>query len=111
VADSFQPPLASQEERVAYNQAWCRDLNKRKAGWVNDGSLAAGFRCECWQADCGARLQLSGTEWQEVRSQPNRFAVAPGHVAPDVESVVKEYPHVWLVDKYGKAGAVAEKLA
>ena len=48
---------------------------------------------------------------EEARSRPNRFAVAPGHVAGDLEVVVKEYPHFWLIEKHGEAGEVAEKLA
>jgi hypothetical protein len=47
---------------------------------------------------------------RRVRSRPNRFAVAPGHTAPDVESVVKEYPHFWILEKRGKAGEVSENL-
>jgi hypothetical protein len=73
----------------------------------------AGFRCECWQIDCGARLQLSGREWQEVRSRPERFAVAPGHLAidvePGVEEVVKKYEHFWIVEKRGEARDLAEE--
>ena len=101
----------SREERIARNEAWCRDLNERKAEWMRSGQLAAGFRCECWRVDCGARVRLSGREWREVRSRENRFAVAPGHTATDVEDVVNEYPHFWIVEKRGEAGDVAEELA
>jgi hypothetical protein len=75
------------------------------------GDLAAGFRCECWRLDCGARIPLSGTDWREVRSRANRFAVAPGHAGSLYETVVKEYPHYRLVEKRGEAGEVAEGLA
>ena len=61
--------------------------------------------------DCGERIPLSGSEWREVRSQANRFAVAPGHVAEDLEAVIKEYPHYWLIEKHGEAGELAEKLS
>jgi hypothetical protein len=64
----------------------------------------AGFRCECWQADCVERIPLSGEEWTMVRSEPNRFAVAPDHVAHGFEAVVTEYPRFWLVEKFGEAG-------
>jgi hypothetical protein len=101
----------SQEERIAKNEAWCRDLNMRKAEWMKSGQSAAGFRCECWRLDCGARVPLSGREWQEVRSRSNRFAVAPEHVAADREEVIKEYRHFWIVEKRGEAGEVAENLA
>jgi hypothetical protein len=103
----------SREERIAENEDFCRDLNERKAEWLKGGLQAAGFRCECWQIDCGARIRLSGREWQEVRSRPKRFAVAPGHLAidvePGVEEVVKKYEHFWIVEKRGEAGDVAEE--
>jgi hypothetical protein len=108
---SFQPPLGSRQERIAYNEAWCRDLNERMANWVTSGPSAEGFRCECWRVGCEERIQLSGEEWREVRSQANRFAVAPEHVAADLEAVIREYPHFWLIEKHGKAGEVAKKLA
>ena len=111
VADSVQPPLGSREERIAYNQDWSRQLNERKAEWIDNGYVAAGFRCECWQPDCGVRIRLSGGEWQKVRARPNRFAVAPQHVSTDIETVIEEHPHFWIVDKQGEAGDVAEKLA
>jgi hypothetical protein len=110
VAEPFQPPFGSREERIAYNEAWCRDLNERKAEWMKSFDLAAGFRCECGRADCGDRVRLSGREWEKVRSRANRFAVAPGHVAADLEMVIEEHPHFWLIEKHGKAGDTAEAL-
>lgn len=111
VAKSFQPSFGSREERIAHNEAWCRDLNERKAEWMKGGHLAAGFRCECWHVECDERIRLSGTEWKEVRLRPNRFAVVPGHIASEYESVIAEYPHFWLIEKQGEAGEVAEELA
>lgn len=105
----------SREERFAENEAFCRDLNERKAEWLRGGLQVAGFRCECWRIDCGVRLRLSREEWWEVRSRPERFAVAPGHTATDVEpgteEVVKKYEHFWIVEKRGKAGEIAAKRA
>ena len=105
----------SREKRIAENEAFFRDLNERKAEWLRGGLQAAGFRCECWRIDCGVRIQLSEREWQEVRSRAERFAVAPGHTAidvePGVEEVVKKYQHFWIVEKRGEAGDVAEKRA
>ncbi len=94
---------------MALNEAWYRDLNERKAEWLRGGLQAAGFRCECWRIDCGVRIQLSKREWEEVRSRATRFAVAPGLAAIDVEEVVKEYPHFWIIEKRGEAGDVAAK--
>jgi hypothetical protein len=111
VADAFQLPFMSREERIAHNEAWSRSLNERRAEWVSGRSEAMGFRCECWQANCSERIQLSPEDWHMVRSQPTRFAVAPSHVAKDFEAVVKECDGFWLIEKFGEAGAVAEELA
>ncbi len=103
----------SQKERIAENEAFCRDLNRSKNDWLRSGVSVAGFRCECWRLDCTERIRLSRPEWEEVRSRPERFAVAPGHTAndiePGVEEVVKEYEHFWIVEKRGEAGEIAEE--
>ena len=108
---SAQPPSGSREDRYAHNEDWCRDLNQRKAEWMQDGHLTAGFRCECWRVECGDRIRLSGRDWQKVRSRGTCFAVAPGHVAPGAEAVIEKHPHFWLVEKTGEAGDAAEELA
>lgn len=105
-----QETFGEREKRIAYNEAWNRELNERKAQWMRSGLTAAGFRCECGSGPCGVRLRLSKWEWDETRSEPNRFAVAPGHVAYDVEVVVKEYPDFWLVEKQGEAGDIVREL-
>jgi hypothetical protein len=100
-------------ERIAENEAFCRELNRSKDDWLRSGLQVAGFRCECWRIECGERLRLSKKEWQEVRSRPERFAVAPGHVAthvePEVEEVVQKHDHFWIVEKRGEAGEIAAK--
>ena len=101
----------SREKRLALNEDWCRDLNERKAEWIKSGHLSAGFRCECGEVDCADRIKLSGSQWTEVRSRGNRFAVAPGHVVAELEMVVKQYPDFWLIEKRGEAGDAAEASA
>jgi hypothetical protein len=102
--------FGSRAERVAYNEARSRKLNERNADSTEDGQPATGFRCECGHAECFELIPLSDTEWREVRSEPTRFAVVPRHVAVGVEVVTKQYPHVWFVEKRGRAGEVAEAL-
>jgi hypothetical protein len=104
-------PFGSRIERIAHNEAWARSLNERRAEWVSSSGEAPGFRCECWQRDCPERVPLSEMDWAMARSRPNRFVVAPGHVAEEVEGVVNEFSEFWLVEKLGEAGAVAESLA
>ena len=103
-------PFGTREQRVAFNEALCRQLNERKAEWIKIGLPTAGFRCECVTMHCGSRFELSPEQWQEVRSESSRFVVAPGHVAPEVEVVVEEYPDFWVVEKQGEARHIAEKV-
>ena len=42
---------------------------------------------------------------------PNRFAVAPGHVAESFEAVLTEHPGFWVIEKFGEAGKIAVELA
>ena len=111
MADAFQLPFGSREERIAHNEAWARSLNERIAEWASGRKEAMSFRCECWEADCSERIRLSPEDWRMARSQPNRFAVAPRHVAKGIEAVVTECDRFWLVEKFGEAGEVAEELA
>jgi hypothetical protein len=111
VAEPFQLPFGSREERIAHNEAWSRSLNERQAEWMGGREAMPGFRCECWQIECSERIPLSGEDWRMVRAEPNRFAVAPEHVAENFEAVVKTFPHFWVLEKFGEAGKVAEKLA
>jgi hypothetical protein len=113
VAEPVKPPFesGSREQRLAQNEDWCRDLNERKAEWIKTGHLTAGFRGECWRVECGDRIKLTERQWKEVRSRGNRFAVAPGHVVAESETVVKEYAHFWVIEKHGEAGDTAEASA
>jgi hypothetical protein len=112
MADSLQPPFGSREQRVAYNESWSRTINEKGAEWKLGREAMPDFRCECWQKGCEQDISLSAEDWKLARAKPNRFAVAPDHVAgEDFEAVVTTYPHFWLVEKRGEAGEIAEELA
>ena len=104
-------PSRPREERIARNEAWSRSLNERHAELAGGRDAMAGFRCECWQEECTERIPLSGEQWAMVRAEPNRFAVAPGHIAENFEAVIREFPRFWVVEKFGQAGEIAEQLA
>jgi hypothetical protein len=108
---SLEPRFGSREERIAYNEAWSRTLNQRRAQWAAGHEARPSFRCECWEHGCRERIPLSRAEWEMVRAEPSRFAVAPGHVAENFEAVIKAFPRFWMVEKFGLAGEIAERLA
>jgi hypothetical protein len=111
VSESLQPPFGSREQRIAYNEDWSRTINERGAAWKLGREPMPDFRCECWQKGCEQSISLSAEDWEVARAEPNRFAVAPDHVAKNVEVVVRTFPNFWLIEKTGEAGEVAKKLA
>ena len=76
------------------------------------------FRWRVFDASAGASIAASACDFpgrnggRSARG-PERFAVAPGHTAidvePGVEEVVKKYDHFWIVEKRGEAGEIAAK--
>jgi len=72
-------------------------------------SETSSFACECADLTCTAMMDLRLSEYEAVRSQPNQFAVLPGHVYPDVEEVVAEHDRYVIVSKLGVAAEIAEK--
>src|SRR3954471_6889697 len=101
------------ELRAARNQSLFRAVNDRLRD-LNDAVAALSdtfvIACECADTTCIATLEISGEEYAAVRKQPRQFAVLPGHVYPDVETVVSESDRYVVVEKVAAAGELAEKL-
>lgn len=103
---------AQSQERLAKNEAFFRQVNERinEAAAGMQGEQAYTFLCECSDPSCTERLSLTRIEYEDVRSKPTRFVLAPGHLAPEIEHVIeREGDHV-VVEKRGVAATVAAKL-
>ncbi|MGZ8706910.1 MAG: hypothetical protein ACXW0R_05945, partial [Gaiellaceae bacterium] len=57
-------------------------------GGVVDTDVAEDYVCECADDTCTQRMTLTRQEYEAVWSSPILFAALPGHVAPDIETVV-----------------------
>ena len=57
------------------------------------------FHCECGRDGCDARLSMTIAEYDAVRTENDRFAVAPGHESGDLERVVERNERYLVVDK------------
>jgi hypothetical protein len=98
--------------RLAQNEGIMRQVNERIgeiAEGLGGGDHRYDFLCECSQLDCVARISLTLAEYGHVREEGDRFAVLPGHEAPDVESVTERFDEYWIVEKTGLAGEVARE--
>jgi hypothetical protein len=85
--------MSSRDERIGLNEALFRQVNER----IEDLAQAFDLKsqpldivCECGDAACVERLSLSRGEYEQLRSNPQQFAVHPGHESPDLESVVAQ---------------------
>ena len=106
--------MDERERRLGQNEALFRQVNEHVRG-VNEsfGSLTERMEivCECGDASCAQRISIGIEEYEELRSNPDRFVVAPGHVDPtDVEEVVAHGGGWEIVQKRaGEASALAER--
>jgi hypothetical protein len=93
-------------ELQARNEALLRTVNEQiralgegASGWA-DAEQRFEFQCECGRTDaCGERLEMNLAEYERVRSQRDRFAVAPGHDNAEIENVVERNERFVIVDK------------
>jgi hypothetical protein len=99
-------------ERQSRNEALLREVNERVAE-VNeaaDENNLAGeetmfeFLCECGASGgqaggCTEVVRMTLNEYDQVRSQDDRFAVYPGHETEMLESVAARTDRFVIVDK------------
>jgi hypothetical protein len=98
--------------RIGENEALFREVNERVEG-LNTSFATITERmsivCECAHIDCVALLSITLEDYRRLRSDSATFAVVPGHVIPDVESVVEERDGYQVIRKH--AGGPAELAA
>jgi hypothetical protein len=100
----------TRQQRVAKNEALFRQVNER----IEDVNEALGadepvdFLCECGDENCTSPVSLTLAKYEQVRSNPTHFVIAPGHDGVDVERVIEQTDDFAVVEKFsGEAGRIA----
>jgi len=102
---------AKKQRRAAANEATIRDVNEgiERGQWPGEEDVPVGFRCECARLGCNQLVELSVREYEEIRANPRRFVLVPGHEFHDVETVVESRAGYVIVEKQDQAAEVAER--
>jgi hypothetical protein len=106
--------LSKQSERVGVNEALFREVNERIDQLHDELGGASSFEivCECGDASCIDRFNITSSDYEELRRDVHRFAVVPGHEKPDVEEVVEKRKEYLVVVKTDRdAQKAAEEMA
>jgi hypothetical protein len=98
----------SSEERIAQNEALFREVNERvREVHAGEREERISFLCECGLEECTETISLSFAEYEDVRSDPTQFAVAPGHEIGDVEAPIRRGDGFVLVRKHPTEATIA----
>ena len=86
--------------RLVHNEELFRSVNEAVSDAQapdEDGRIA--FLCECSDRECTERIRLTVQEYREVRSDPLRFVIVPGHETPAIENVIERTGGHEVVEK------------
>ena len=112
--------MQTRHQRQARNEALLREVNEQiervdqttqEAGLSEDATFE--FLCECGRVkgadiSCDEHVEMTLAEYEDVRSQDDRFALVPGHETPELEEVVRRTDKFVIVDKNPEAEPIVE---
>jgi hypothetical protein len=81
--------MSASLERLARNQALFREVNERIEAIASDNTNIE-FVCECSDTGCIETIDLRLTDYEQIRANPLRFVIKPGHEIDAVERVISE---------------------
>jgi hypothetical protein len=98
------------QARIAENEAAFRRINEAIAQghWPGAEDEPTAYRCECAQLGCNRMIALTPREYEQIRANPRRFFVLPGHEIAEAEQTIEGRTGYLVVEKRDQAGAVAE---
>jgi hypothetical protein len=108
---------AIQQERLARNEAFFREVNEHIDGKADNLTAVKGnddweweYFCECADPACVERVTMRRSEYEALRANPARFILCPGHAISAIEHVVAADPGRIVVEKDGRAATIALEL-
>lgn len=90
-------------------QSLRREVNRRISERESPAPVLQIF-CECGLPRCSERLTIGAERYEETRRFPTRFLIRHGHSSEE-ERVIDDYGEFLVVEKYGRSGVAAVRLA
>jgi hypothetical protein len=99
-------------DQEAINQTIFREMNE----WTEDDTdgregherTMDTYLCECGDARCSDPISLTRAEYERIRSEPTRFALALHHENPEIDTVIAENERFTTIEKsFGTASRIA----
>jgi hypothetical protein len=86
---------------VGLIEAAFRIANERTANWEERHTEGRSelYLCECAEQPCRKRVELTREQYEAVRADAQHFLVLPGHVVPDLETVVESFADYEVIEK------------
>ena len=100
--------MDSRAERIGRNEALFREVNERIKD-VSEDQSELEILCECGDAECTTTIRITPGEYEGLRADPTRFAVAHGHEMHDVEQIIISNDRYAVVEKFGEPTRVARE--
>ena len=101
--------MADWREDEARNETIFREMNEWTEEW-NDSNVHIdhpmdAYLCECSDRRCTDAISLTRPEYESVRAESIRFAIALDHENPEIDRVVSENERFAIVETFFGAGA------
>jgi hypothetical protein len=99
-------------EQIARTEALFRNVNEEIRDASGRFNAEVGeFVCECGDPTCTEHVEVPLVEYEDVRSDPTRFVVRPGHVMGPVERVVARNHRYTVIEKVDRVvSAIVKRL-
>ena len=92
--------MENDQVKRAQTEALFRDVNERIAESAQRFEAdSTDFVCECADANCTHRVEVTLDEYEDVRADGATFILTPGHEQHDIERVVEKRGRFNVVEK------------
>jgi hypothetical protein len=98
--------VGDHDARLVESQNLFRTANDRLGERVQKygSENAVPFLCECPDADCLGRVDLTLAQYAQVRANPDRFVILPGHQLTEGERIVEDGYDFQVVQRMRNGG-------